>query len=273
MKVAAILPHLGPFGGVRRFLEIGNEFIKRQISYTVFSGRQSICPWFDFHGEIKSWSDIKADYILIGDPPSFRILPKVKGKVFIYVIAGGHFLKMYKGAYGKYPFIVNNRVFLKYFPKARLIEGGVNTHHFKPSRPVTVSDRVKVLYYLSPRVFKGSNYIKTQLTGIKGVELIGFRGLNNTELVRRYQDGDFFVAWESREGWPNTAAEALASGLTVVTNGVNCEPFMSKVIRTKELRHFFSSPKHRKIRKRCSMAEFSWEVVVNKLLEAFNQYT
>lgn len=278
MKIGAVLPHLASFGGIRRFLEIGNEFIRRGIPYTVFSAKGTKCSWFDFKGEIKSWSDIKADCILIAHPPNFRVLPKVrkqypKTKIFIYVVAGRGFLKGYKAVYGKYPFIINNRVFLKYFPKAHLIEGGVNIHHFKPTRPVTASDKVKVLYYRSRRRCKGSNYIRRQLTGIDGVELTGLRGLNNRELVRRYQNADFFIGWEAREGWPNTIAEALASGLTVVTNGFNCEPFMDKVIRTKDLRGFFSSPKHRKIRKRCSMAEFSWEIVVNKLLGVFNRYT
>lgn len=263
------MPHLGNYGGVRRFLEIGNEFIKKKIPYTVFSANESKCSWFNFKGVIKSWSNIEADYILIGDTPSFRILPEVKGKIFIYVIAGGHFLTGYQKIYEKYPFIVNNRIFLKYFPTAHSIEGGVNIQNFKPTRPAAISDRIKVLYYDSRRTFKGSNYIRAQLAGINGVTLFGLRGLNNKELVRVYQNGDFLVAWESREGWCNMAAEAVASGLTVVTNGANCEPFRDKVIIVKDLRKFFSNPHNRKIRKHGSMEEFSWERVTDQLLKLF----
>lgn len=269
MKVGAILPHLDQYGGVRRFLEIGNCFIEKKINYTVFASSGNRCNWFDYKGSIRDWSKIHADYILIADPPSFRVLPKVKGKIFICVIAGGHFLRMYKGIYEKYPFIVNNRIFLKYFPKAHLVEGGVNIHHFKPMRRAAISDKVEVLYYDSPRMCKGSNYIRTQLAGIDGVKLVGLRDLNNKKLIRAYQNGDFLVAWESREGWCNVAAEAAASGLTVVTNGVNCEPFRDRVIIVKDLRKFFSDPHNRKIRKRGSMEEFSWEKVTDQLLKLF----
>lgn len=271
MRIGGVLPHLGKYGGIRRFLELGNVFIQRGINYTIFTNEGSKCKWFNYKGEIKNWSSIKSDYIFFPYPPSFKILSKVKGKIFIYVIAGGRFLHGYKTVYGKYPFIVNNRIFFKYFPKAHLIEGGVNTHYFKPARSVSASDKVKVLYYDSPRVFKGSNYIRAQLAGINGVTLIGLRGLNNKELVRAYQNGDFFVAWESREGWCNMAAEAVASGLTVVTNGKNCEPFRDKVIIVKDLRKFFSDPHNRKIRKRGSMEEFSWERVTDQLLKLFRQ--
>lgn len=267
MTVGAILPHLQQFGGVRRFLEIGNVFAKRGIPYTIFTKQDRKCEWFPFKGSVKDWSNITADRILLGDAGSFGLLPRIRGKVYIYVIAGGMYIKMYKKVYGRYPFITNNRVFLKYFPKAHLVEGGVNIHHFKPIRPVRISDKVRVLYYNGPGPHKNAGYIRKQLNNINGVKLIGLRGLNNAELVRMYQSGDFFVAWESREGWSNTAAEALASGLTVVTNGLNCEPFINRVIKVKNLRTFFSDSNNRKIRKRCSMKKFSWEGVVDQLLK------
>ncbi|MBA7612191.1 hypothetical protein ES703_19427 [subsurface metagenome] len=269
MRVGAILPHLQNFGGVRRFLEIGNVCTQRGIDYTIFSKKDHKCAWFTYTGKIQHWSKIAADYILIGDPPSFKILPRVHGKVYICVIAGGRFLPMYQQAYGKYPFILNNRVFKKYFPKSYLVEGGVNIHRFKPKSPTPVSDKVRVLFYHTSRAIKGSRDIQHALRGIPGVTLVGLRGLSDQALAEAYHTGDFFVSWEHRAGWGNMAAEALASGLTVVTNGVNCEPFADRVIRTNDLRKFFSNPHNRKIRKSSSMADFSWEVVVDKLLKVF----
>lgn len=267
MTVGAILPHLQQFGGVRRFLEIGNVLVKRGIPYTLFTKQDRACGWLPFSGSVKDWSNIAADRILFGDAGSFQLLPRIRGRIYIYVIAGGMYIEMYKKVYGRYPFITNNRVFLKYFPKAHLVEGGVNIHHFKPTRPVGASDKVRVLYYNGLGPHKNAGFIRKQLSNINGVKLIGLRGLSNAELARVYQSGDFFVAWESREGWSNTAAEAAASGLTVVTNGFNCEPFINKVIKVTNLRAFFSDPNNRKIRKRCSMKEFSWEVVVDQLLK------
>jgi len=254
VKVGAILPHLRNYGGVKRFLEVGNVFIKRGVEYTIFVGQRSECEWFDFRGRVENWSDIEADYILIGDTPSFKILPTVKGRIFIYVIAGGHFLDGYKRMYGKYSFIVNNRVFLKYFPNSFLIEGGINTVQFFPKKR-------KVLFYDTDRTMKGATYIKSQLGDLKNIELIGLKDLSNSQIAEAYRKGDIYVAWENREGWSNMAVEALRSGLAVVTNGIGCEPFMDKVIQVKDLRKFFENP----------MGEFSWEIVVDKLMKIFKE--
>ena len=252
MKIGAILPHLGIYGGVRVFLELGNIYANRGIDYTVFSKKGKRCSWFKCNFPIKNWDRIEADYILIADPPSFGVLPKVKGKIFIYVIAGGYFLDGYKQVYGKYPFILNNRVFSKYFPDGHIVEGGVNTEWFRPKKR-------KVLFYDDPRPCKGSDYIREQLSEIDNIELVGLSGLSNKEIAEAYQRGDYFVSWESREGWSNPSAEAIASGLTVVTNGVNCEPFSNRVITVKNLREFFIDP----------MRDLSWEKVARKLLEVF----
>lgn len=252
MKIGAIIPWLGNAGGIRRFLELGNVFVKREIDYVLFVDEGQACPWFKCNFPIKGWDKIEADYILIADPPSFKVLPTVKGKIFIYVIAGGHFLRAYQLIYGEYPFILNNRVFAKYFPNSYLVEGGVNTEWFKPKKR-------KVLFYDSERTAKGSNYIRKQLSGLDNIELIGLKDLDNEELRKAYQEGDYFVDADVREGWGNMAAEAIASGLTVVTIGRNCEPFSNRVIVVRNLKQFFSDP----------MKEFSWERVADKLLQIF----
>lgn len=276
MKIGAIIPHCQIFGGNRRYLELGNCFIKRGIDFTIYAKKPN-CDWFDFKGKIEGWKNIKADYILCGDPPSFGILPQTTGKIFIYVQAGGGYImgsKWAKGGYislyGKYPFIANHRIFLKDFPKAHLIEGGVNTKFFKPNLAVPKSDKPRVLYY--NRGSKGGEYIKSQLADLDTIELVGFQGLNNNELLKLYQGADFFISWESRDGWPNTAVEALSCGLTVVSSGFNCQPFINNVTIVKSLRQFFMDKDNFIVEKKyCSMERFSWEKVADKLLELFAQ--
>ena len=255
MKIGAILPHLEAYGGIRRFLELGNAFTRRGIGYTVFSEKGQRCKWFKCDFKIKDWSDISADYILIGDPPSFKVLRRVKGKVFIYIIAAGRYIPMYQEVYGRYPFIVINRTSLELFPDAYVTEVGVNTEWFRPKKR-------KVLFYDDPRPCKNTAHIKEQLSGIDNIELIGLGNLDNGQMRAAYQSGDYFVAWETRGGGTcNTAAEAIASGLTVVTNGVNTEPYANRVIKVDNLREFFTDP----------MKEFSWERIADKLLEIFKK--
>ncbi len=255
MKIGAILPHLGAVGGVRRFLELGNVFTRRGIDYTVFSEKGRRCKWFKCDFPIKGWDNIEADYLLLGDPPSFKVLRRVKGKVFIYVIAAGKYTAMYQEVYMKYPFIVINKTSLELFPNALVTEVGVNTEWFRPKKR-------KVLYYDDPRPCKNSAHIREQLGNLENIELIGLSGLNNEGMRSAYQYGDYFVAWETRGGGTcNTAAEAIASGLTVVTNGVNTEPYANRVIKVDNLREFFTDP----------MKEFSWERITDKLLKIFEK--
>jgi len=267
MKIGVITPHLECFGGIRRFLEIGNVMVDRGHDYVVYSRRGQRCGWFKFKGRFASWDRVRADRILIGDPPSFRILPKVHGRVYVYVIAGGKYIDQYKTKYGHHPFILNNRVFKRWFPKAYLVEGGVNIHHFHPPTLPQSHSGLRVLYY--ERGGKNPELIKRSLSGIKGLELIGVRKLNNDQLLARYHSADFLVTWEKRPGWCNMAGEALASGLTVVSNGVNCEPFINGIIKVKNLRQFFENRSNWSKRKSYSMNEFSWERVVDKLIKIF----
>ncbi|GAH71191.1 unnamed protein product [marine sediment metagenome] len=184
-------------------------------------------------------------------------MPRIKAKqIFILVIVGGkRHHQTYKSVYGKYPFILNNQAFLKNYPKSYVIPGGVNTGFFRPKpRRVLFQDRVEP--------WKNATFIKKQLSGLPGITLVGLKGLNNKQMRKAYQMGDYFVAWESRGGWCNTAAEAIASGLTVVTNGFNCEPFLDRVIVVKDLRAFFSDP----------MKQWSWKCVVDQLLTIFSKY-
>lgn len=253
MRIGVILPHLGALGGVRRFLELGNVLTRRGIDYTIFNANGRRCRWFKCDFKISDWSNIEADYILIGDPPSFRVLRRVKGKIFIYVLAAGRFTPMYQEVYGRYPFIVINKTSLELFPDAYVTEVGVNTEWFRPKKR-------RVLFYDDPRPCKNASHIKEQLSGLDNIELIGLRNLDNGQIRMAYQTGDYFVAWETRGGGTcNTAAEAIASGLTVVTNGVNTEPYADRVIKVKNLREFFTDP----------MKEFSWEIIADKLLEIF----
>lgn len=259
VKIGAIVPHLLPFGGIRRFLEIGNVFESMGHSFTVYATEGSKVDWMAFTGKICGpHCRVRADVCLIGDPPSFKLIPEAEAPVWIYVIAGGEYIPMYAKVYGKHPFIVNNRVFLKDFPDATLIEGGVNTSHFWPAR------RLRVLYYAGRGGIKGEATIVNTLRKIQRVNLIPVQDVANGELPRLYSSADYFVCWESRPGWSNTAAEALSCGVPVVTNGTNCEPFSKFCIRLStvdDLREFFEGP----------MLKFDWSRVCEKLLAVWRE--
>lgn len=254
--IGAVVPVLDKRGGVRRFLEVGNILVDRGYDYTVFTneGEANKLDWFNFNGKLADWRyGVKADKLIIGDPGLLPHTDKMEGQKFVWVIAGGEYKNMYLPYYGKFPFMVNNRHFLKDYPEAFLCEGGIDTKHF-------ISKKRRILFYSGGAMglSKQGHVIHEQLSGIPGIELVELKGLSNDELVRAYHSGDYFVSWEVKDwGYSNTSAEALACGLPVVTNGNNCEPFLDKVIVVKNLREFFTNP----------VGHVSWEIVVDSLLK------
>ncbi len=268
MRIAAIVPHILPFGGVRRFLEVGNVLSNRGYDYLLFVKNMEphgkpVEPWMNYTGKMVSWEKakykIEADVILIGDPPTFPVFedPTVKtsGKAYIWVIAAGIYLKGYKEYEAKgYPMILNNRVYSEDFPSARLCEGGVNTHVFSPKT-------VRVGYYAGRGQHKGEPHIVSSLKGMGHVIPVAIQGLKTPDLVKAYKSLDYFVCSENRPGWPNTAAEALACGIPVVSDSLNTSPFSDRVINVKDLREFFKSP----------MEDFSWERTCDRLEEIWRE--
>jgi glycosyltransferase involved in cell wall biosynthesis len=250
--IAAVVPVLEKRGGVRHFLEIGNVLVDRGYDYTIFSD-QTKQDWFKYNGKIADWRyGIAADIVIVGDPHLLEVVDKMEGRIFVWVLASGLYKDLYDPYYGKFPFILINRWFFKDYPEAYLCELGVNTKHFKPKRR-------RVLFYSGGDrgLHKQGHIIHEQLDGLPEVELVELKDLNNDQLAEAYHTGDYFVAWEMDGGFSNTAAEALASGIPVVTNGNNCEPFMDRVILVDNLREFFTDP----------MKHNTWESTVDNLLK------
>jgi len=257
MKITAILPHLLHNGGVRRFIELGNEFVKMGHLYEIVVPSKCRRDWdWDFLGNVKEgWAKFETDIAITGDTSDLKCLKLLDDceakKKYVYVIVGGGYRAIYKQYYKKYPFILNNRIFLKdYTENCYLVEGGI-TKFWKPKGKIKVG-------------FQGRKDfgITEALGDLDNVELVPFKGLNDEQLRDAYRKVDYFVIWEQRAGWGNTAAEALACGTSVITNGINTEPFQDRCIKVKDLRKFFEPMQDK----------FSYEANAKKLIKVFESH-
>lgn len=51
MRIGAILPHLLVFGGVRRYIELGNAFLARRHEFILFTPDGKSSDWLHFMAE------------------------------------------------------------------------------------------------------------------------------------------------------------------------------------------------------------------------------
>ena len=63
MHLGVILPHTKLYGGVKRFLELGNIFIELGHTFTVYTVEGKSPSWYDFKGETKNFAALQKDDI------------------------------------------------------------------------------------------------------------------------------------------------------------------------------------------------------------------
>jgi glycosyltransferase involved in cell wall biosynthesis len=254
LDFGALLPGVGVFGGVRRFLEIGNELIRRGHSYVVYHPEGTRPQWLSFAGEVRSLAELhrtRHQVLLCNDPFPlaefdrakadlklfYCVLEKIRGERAVVTHPGWTLLANSTG--------MCDRLWRKYRVRAEPVVGGVNLDVFRPGESKAVDGAYRVLSFgrVSRRT-KGTQLVVQAVEsaarqsenlmlmlfdhvglGNESDPRDGFRCdvphefvLNPTQeqLAEIYRSCDVFVSAERRAGWSNTVAEAMASGLPVV---------------------------------------------------------
>jgi len=253
LKIAAILPHLEVFGGVRRYIEIGNNFIKRGHSFRIYHSDGSRPTWLEFFGETRPVEQVtleENDIVISSDYSSLHYLERAKAKKKIFYCVGEH-RNNQKACNNRKFLIMGNSTGIcemvrrKY--KRECIEGigGINSEIFRPVETKRDDRQIKILCY--GRVYKRSKRIQKI---VKAVELLYKRypslklllfdtpvgnprldarqmlhtrvpvtfytALPQERMAELYSQADIFVSAEKRAGWSNPCAEAMACKVPVV---------------------------------------------------------
>jgi glycosyltransferase involved in cell wall biosynthesis len=253
MKIAALLPHVDIFGGVRRYLEIGNEFSRRGYRFVLFLPEVTKPDWLTFEGTIKPFSSLSEESFDVGLCSEYSILPyfeKLEAEFkFFYFLLEGH--KQEREVIRRnYSFLGNSegmcrRIERKYKVPCFRAPGGVNTEFFHPEKKEAGKDEFRILCY--GRVYKRRKGVRQVIRAVEGMDkkypglklilfdsLVGEdrkdpRPMVKTRLPHEfllnlpqnrmswlYSQVDIFVSGERRAGWSNTVAEAMACRVPVV---------------------------------------------------------
>jgi len=252
MKIAALLPHVEVFGGVRRYLELGNALVRRSHSVVLFTPAGKQPDWLEFRGEVKTFEAIPAEEFEIGISSEYSILPqferlRARAKFFYFVLEGHKNEK--DVARGDYHFLgssegICRRIERKYGRQCFRAPGGINPEIFFPM-PRQPGRDFRILCY--GRIYKKRKGVGQVIRAVETLHrrnpqlrlvffdsLVGedkrdprpliqtpvphefYLNLPQDRMAWLYSQADIFVSGERRAGWANTAAEAMACRLPVV---------------------------------------------------------
>jgi glycosyltransferase involved in cell wall biosynthesis len=252
--ISLFLPHVGVFGGVRRFLELGNVWTAQGHGVTLFHPEGTPPDWLPFRGTVRRLSGAPtsaADLAICGDGGTFDAFLAHRAVRHLYycVIEGDPTVP---GAIAQ-PHV---RLAANSGPLREALArragrpvldgiGGINLNQFRPdpARRADAPLRV-VLNGRRSRPKKGTDLLLAALRGLEGrvppfeivlFDTLGpenrqdpregvrlpqnarfFLGPTQDELARLYQSAHVFAAAERKAGWCNTALEAMACGTAVV---------------------------------------------------------
>jgi glycosyltransferase involved in cell wall biosynthesis len=253
MRIAAVLPHVEVFGGVRRYLEIGNELTARGHCFVLFTPEGRRPEWLDFKGITRPFSSLGGESFDIGLSSEYSVLPyfeKLRAKAkYFYFLLEGH--KEERKTAGKDYFFLGNsegicrRIEKKYGVPCLRAPGGVNPETFYPLQSERAGDEFRIICY--GRISKKRKGIQHVIRAAEGLSkeycqlklvffdsLVGkerkdprlllktlvphefYLNLPQSRMAWLYSQGDIFVSAERRAGWSNTAAEAMACRIPVV---------------------------------------------------------
>jgi glycosyltransferase involved in cell wall biosynthesis len=255
MRIGLFLPHVGVFGGVRRYLELGNEWTALGHGVTLYHPQGTPPAWLAFAGvtaPLESAAGAQSEIALCGDSgtyPAFRA-HAARQHVYYCVLEGDPGLRAAL-ADPAVTLMANSgplRDRLRRLAPRPVLDGagGIRVERFRPDASRRQDSTLRVLVNgRRSRAKKGTDLVLHALRGLHGrvpaFETVLYDAVDpatnrqdprdgaplpprarfvldpsQDELVALYQSSHVFVAAERKAGWCNTALEALSSGCALV---------------------------------------------------------
>lgn len=249
-KIAVLLPHTRTYGGVRRYIEMGNEFTRRGCDYTIFTPEGKPPDWIPYAGKVKFLEDRAAevDVLICGDAGMLPRLPEMNARLKVMNLLGPRYAEKYRRHYTPDLVVVGNSLAWKqYLPGVAgyTIPGAVNTSIFRPMQISKTGAPFRVMCFgRRQKKTKGTRFVLKAMRRLRprrGYLLVMFdnqpqrkpwflkterhHALSQEQLARLYNTADVFVSAEYGAGWSNTSAEAMACGVPLVCTDNGTQDF------------------------------------------------
>jgi len=144
LRIAVALPHLGVYGGIRRFLELGRVWVARGHRVALLTPRasgQGEAPWLPFDGHVGDFGELETaawDAVLCPDPKLLLEL-EPRGALLVYYAVLEGAPAMREACRNADLVLANSRGMVRYVGylgiQAAEAVGGVNLAFFRPDSP------------------------------------------------------------------------------------------------------------------------------------------
>ncbi|PZX16672.1 glycosyl transferase family 1 [Breznakibacter xylanolyticus] len=265
MVLAVILPHSKLYGGVKRFFELGNIFIDHGHQFIVFNEKGDRPNWFDFKGDICSFSEIDKysfDAFFFTEPRYLNLVlqAKARRKIF-YFVRGNENLRIFRKFKEIEVFANSTNMYdlakRKFGIEAFKAFGGINTKLYQTpifkerdlDEPFVVMaygrltegrKGTKYVVRACERIYKKNPNVRLLLFDTPVDEKmkkaiaeftakVPFEFVQNHPVDKNpelFQRANVFVAPEKKAGWSNTSVEAMACGIPVIATKSGTNDFL-----------------------------------------------
>ena len=257
MKIGWLTPFLGEVGGIRSIIETGNSLVKMGHNFFMITDKMHNKPaWINFTGEIVGVAEAEKmnfDCVINQDPYCRNWDKNIDSSIKILHICSGH-LHCYDKMADDYNIVTT--IFNKGVQYARSKLKKTNIFRIGQGINLTQFFRRDSNYFSHKNVFfccRAYNIGNNQKGAITAYNLlyplrdkynicawdntkdsappgINFilcsAGVNRTSYAESiYHKADVIVALDQVSAWSHIAAEAMACGIPVISNGIGLEDF------------------------------------------------
>ncbi len=157
LEYGVLLPGVGVFGGVRRFIEVGNELVRRGHRFVIYHPAGDAPAWLPFQGETRPTSALdgaRHDVLFCNDPPLVPAFERASARLKLFYFAlegipGERRIARHPG----WVAVANStgmaaRLRRHYGVRAETAVGGIDPATFHPpAAPRTADGTVRVLVF------------------------------------------------------------------------------------------------------------------------------